>query len=142
MKLYADEPGAAEMTIRGPMVVSCLSRVEVPAAFWRKSRSGELDPIAAADLTADFEADYYGDGAQAARFLAIGLPDAVLTEAARVAASRGLRAYDAVQLASARAARAADPGCSSFACFDLALRRAAAVDGFDVIPGQDASIAR
>ena len=138
MKLYAEEPGAAEMVSRGPLVISCLARVEVPAAIWRKSRSGELDPGAAADLTTDFEADYYGDGTQPARFLTIGLPDEVLAEAAQVAASRGLRAYDAVQLASARAARAADPGCSSFACFDQELRRAAAADGFILVPAPNA----
>ncbi len=46
----------------------------------------------------------------------------------------GLRAYDAVQLASAEAARAADPGCDSFACFDASLRDAAAGAGFALYP--------
>lgn len=129
------------MTPQGPLVISCLARVEVPAAIWRKSREGELDAADAVLLTTDFEADYYGDGAQPPRFIAIGLPDEVLAEAALVAASRGLRGYDAMQLASARAARGADPGCSSFACFDLELRRAAAADGFDLVPASTGTAA-
>jgi predicted nucleic acid-binding protein len=116
------------------MVVSCLARVEVPAAIWRKSRSGELDAADAAILTAEFEADFYGDGAGDSRFIAIGLPDHLLVDAAAMAASRGLRAYDSVQLASARAARAADPGCGAFACYDRELRNAAAADGFALVP--------
>jgi len=46
----------------------------------------------------------------------------------------GLKASDAVKLATARAARIADPSCSSFASFDSELRDAAAADGFDLIP--------
>jgi predicted nucleic acid-binding protein len=134
VKLYAEESGSAEMRGLVAPVISCLARVEVPAAIWRKSRSGELAATDAATLTAEFEADYYGDGADDARFIALSLPDQVLVDAAAIAASRGLRSYDAVQLASARAARSADPGCSSFACYDQDLRSAAAADGFGLIP--------
>jgi hypothetical protein len=44
-----------------------------------------------------------------------------------------VRAYDAVQLASALAARAANPGCREFACFDEGLRAAAAREGFALV---------
>lgn len=57
----------------------------------------------------------------------------LLEDAARLTA-QGLRAYDAVQLASAVRARAADPELVSFACFDAGLRRAAARAGFSLIP--------
>jgi hypothetical protein len=37
-------------------------------------------------------------------------------------------------LATGLAVREADPGCSDFACFDEALRRAAAAEGFSLVP--------
>lgn len=60
--------------------------------------------------------------------------DDVLDAAARLTDTAGLRAYDAVRLASAEATRAADPGCHSFACFDASLRDAAARSGFALLP--------
>jgi hypothetical protein len=41
------------------LVVSCLARVEVPAAIWRKRRLGELSEKDARLLTGEFAADYY-----------------------------------------------------------------------------------
>jgi uncharacterized protein len=55
-------------------------------------------------------------------------------DAARLAAVHGLRAHDAVQLATARAVRAADPAVARFAAFDRGLRAAAAVEGFTPVP--------
>lgn len=115
-------------------MVSCLARVEVPFAIWRKSRIGELKSSDATLLVAEFEADYYGGPGSPPRFAVVALPDAVLSDAAQLAATRGLRAYDAVQLATARAARTADSNCSFLACFDVELRDAAAADGFDLVP--------
>jgi predicted nucleic acid-binding protein len=45
-----------------------------------------------------------------------------------------LRAYDAVQLATALAVRAADPGVKEFVAFDRGLCEAAGVEGFVVTP--------
>jgi predicted nucleic acid-binding protein len=53
---------------------------------------------------------------------------------AREAARHALRAYDAVQLASALAVRELDPRCSHFACFDTELRRAASRAGLVLLP--------
>jgi hypothetical protein len=39
---------------RAPFVVSALSRVEVPAALWRKHRQGELSAQDVGVLAADF----------------------------------------------------------------------------------------
>ena len=83
---------------------------------------------------AAFEADYDGTEREAPLFAAVALTPAVLESAAQVTATHALRAYDAVQLASALAAREADPGCGEFACFDDGLRAAAARNGFGLIP--------
>jgi uncharacterized protein len=117
-----------------PLVISCLARVEVPAALWRKHREGGLGDHQARVLTAEFEADYFGVGAEAQRFVVMGLPASTLDAAARLVAVHGVRASDAVQLASAIAARQADPDCDTVACFDRRLQRAAAAESFSLIP--------
>jgi hypothetical protein len=130
VKLYADEPGHAAMRRLGVLVVSCLARVEVPAAIWRKHRRRELTTEQADLLTSAFEIDYLGHDDQPARFVVVGIVPELLDDAARLAALHGLRAYDAVQLASARAARGVDPSCDGFACADRSLRAAAAAERF------------
>ncbi len=109
--------------------VAQLARVEVPAALWRKQRMGELSANDARVLTSDFEADYFGTDAEPPRFAAITATGRLLDEAARLCASHGLRAYDAVQLSSALAVRRADESCTAFAAFDRFLRGAAAAEG-------------
>ena len=134
VKLYADESDSASVAGLDPVVVSAVSRVEVPAALWRKVRTGELTPDDARLLVAEFEADWFGDAQARPRFVAAAVTPRVLDDAAGLTGSHGLRAYDAVQLASARAATAADPGCDHFAAFDSALRRAALVEGYVLVP--------
>ena len=129
VKLYADEPGCEQVRAVPLFVVSALARVEIPAALWRKSRMGELSADHASLLTAAFESDWY-DGA--GPFAVIAANPVVLETAAKLVATRSLRAYDAVQLASGLAARAADPAVEVFACFDEGLRSAAAQEGFVV----------
>ncbi len=134
MKLYADEDGHERIRELMSVAVAQLARVEVPAALWRKQRTGELSAEDASVLTADFEADYFGTDSEPPRFAAVAATGRVLDEAARLCASRGLRAYDAVQLSSALAVRRADESCSAFAAFDRALRTAAAAEGFELVP--------
>lgn len=127
VKLYADEPDARLVRRHRLLVVSVVARVEVPAALWRKSRLGQLAVEDAGVLVQDFEADWTApDG----RMLPIGLRPAVLDDAAGLAGTHGLRAYDAIQLACARAARDADAGVEVFLCVDGELRQAAAREGF------------
>lgn len=114
-------------------MVSILARVEVPAALWRKHRLGELDAGDAQVLVEAFEADLFGDRDHPPCFVTVALPAAILDSAARMTAVHGLRAYDAVQLASACAAREADPACDALACFDGTLGRAAAAEGFSLV---------
>lgn len=135
VKLYADEPGSGVMRSLEVLAVSVLARVDVPAALWRKVRIGELEPLYAGLLVADFEADWYGDDAAGdARFAATRVGAEVLESAARLTAAHGLKAYDAVQLSSALVARAAAPELTSFACFDRDLSAAAAAEGFAALP--------
>jgi predicted nucleic acid-binding protein len=106
----------------------------VPAALWRKHRAGELTSEDAALLTSAFEADYDGTPTESPRFASVAVDAAILDLAARLTAVHPLRAYDAVQLASALTVRSVDPTCDAFACFDRALRAAAAQCGFALLP--------
>jgi len=114
--------------------VSALARVEVVAAFWRKARGGEVGPGDAVTLARVFEFDLWGGSVRPPRFATVPATTRVLDEAARLVPAHGLRAYDAVQLASAVTARAVDPEVRDFACFDAILRHAASATGFTVIP--------
>lgn len=134
VKLYVDEAGHEYIDGLPALVVAQVSRVEVPAALWRKHRLGELSAELARILTVEFEADYFGDRRHPPRFVAVGTTVAVLDQAARACATHGLRAYDAVQLSCAVAARRQDPGCDTVTAFDKNLRRAAAAEGFVLVP--------
>lgn len=134
MKLYADEPGCDLVRGLSNLVVSQLARVEVPAAIWRKHRLGELSAEDAAVLVDAFESDWFGNGLEPAGFAVVAAGERVLESAARAVAVHPLRGYDGVQLASALAARAADPDLRAFVCFDRALATAARAEGFDAVP--------
>jgi uncharacterized protein len=134
VKLYADEAHADAIRGLSDLVVCQLARVEVPAALWRKQREGHLDAEAAGVLSERFAADYHGWRLSPPRFAVVAVSAVLLDAAAGTAATHGLRAFDAIQLASALAARAAVPELTQFAAFDRALRRAAAAEGFTILP--------
>ncbi len=115
------------------VVVSALARVEVAAAIWWKSRAGELSPEDAAVLVEGFEWDWLGDRETPGMFAVVVVSPEILETAAHRLALHPLRAYDAVQLATALAAREADPELIQFACADVQLARAAAIEGFRVV---------
>jgi uncharacterized protein len=126
VKLYADEVGHEPIRrLRAPLVVSALARVEVVAAIWRKHRAGELDLDDSLTLIRAFAVDYRGTARRPPRFLAVAVSDELVEHAAELAGTHGLRAYDAVQLASALAARRADVRCDTLVTFDRALAAAA-----------------
>ena len=129
VKLYADEDGADLVRAVRLFVVAAVSRVEVPSALWRKSRTGELSAQDAGVLVSAFTADWYEPSSG---FVPVALRTQVLDGAASAAAVHGLRAYDAVQLACALAARRADPQLDVFLCFDRDLRDAAGREGFSL----------
>lgn len=134
VKFYADEQDHHLVRGLGVLVVSALARVEVPAAIWRKHRMGELSAADAAVLVAAFEADYHGSAHDRPRFAVVAAGVGVFDTAARLAGVHGLRGYDAVQLASAKAAAQAVPGCHTVAVFDGTLRAAAAAESFAPLP--------
>ena len=125
VKRYADETGADEVRALPLLVVSALARVEVPAALWRKVRTGQLSAADAAVLSVAFR----DDCADPEVMLVVAPTVGVLEHAARLVAVHPLRAYDAVQLASALEVRAVDGAVDGFACFDTGLRAAAAAEG-------------
>lgn len=129
VKLYADEQESDDVRKLSPLVVSQLARVEVPAALWRKHRMGELTATDVAVLVADFESDYFGDIDEPSRFLVVAVTAAVFDAAAHLVAVHGLRAYDAMQLASALTVADAVPGGVDFLAYDGALAAAAAAEG-------------
>jgi predicted nucleic acid-binding protein len=134
VKLYADEADHELIRSLPIVMVSQVSRVEVPAALWRKHRMGELSALDTGLLVAEFEADYFGAEQEPPRFAVVGLTAEVLDAAARLAGVHGLRAYDAVQLASACAASAVERDCGTLAAFDSTLRASAATEGFSLLP--------
>lgn len=134
VKLYSDEPGHEQVRDLAIAIVSQIARVEVPAALWRKQRMGELTADEAATLVVQFEADWYGTDDEPGRFVVAALTASALEDAARLTGVHGLRAYDAVQLAAAVAVRAVEPSCTQLAAFDGALRNAATVEGFALVP--------
>jgi predicted nucleic acid-binding protein len=134
VKLYAEEAGREDVEALSAVAIAQVARVEVPAALWRKHRLGQLSVEDAGVLTAEFEADYFGGDGQPPRFAAVAVVSGILDEATRACAAHGLRAYDAIQLSSALTARRLDPGCDTMAVFDHHLRRAAAAEGFSLVP--------
>ncbi|MDQ6910331.1 MAG: type II toxin-antitoxin system VapC family toxin [Actinomycetota bacterium] len=137
VKLYADEPGYDDVRALAAVAIAQIARVEVPAAFWRKHRLGELSVEDTRALTADFEADYYGTSDEVPRFVVVATTVDILDDAARLCATHGLRAYDAVQLSTAMATRRADPACSAMAAFDSSLRAAASAEGLEPLPASN-----
>lgn len=138
VKLYADELGADRVRSLGDgLLISELARVEVPAALWRKHRTGEMSASDVAVLVAEFEYDCFGDErhtTSSTRFVRITVTSSIVDEAATLTGRYGLRAYDAVQLASAIAARRVDASVIAFAAFDRHLNRAAAIESFQLLP--------
>ena len=140
VKLYVPEDRHDTVrAITDMMVIASLARVEVPAAFWGKVRSGELAAEDANVLVSAFEYDYHGDGHEGPKFAVVTCDEPTLVDAARRAAQHRLRAYDALQLSCAVAARRADSSVRTMAVFDRTLRNAAIAEGFEVLGGDDSS---
>lgn len=121
-------------SINEPIYISAISQVEVPAAMWRKHRLGEIEATEAALLCADFTADVDGEGMSSPRFSVVALVDEIVSTAARLVAVHALRAYDAVQLATAIVVRTIVFDAIGFVTFDRNLRAAAASEGFSSLP--------
>jgi predicted nucleic acid-binding protein len=134
VKIYADEPGHEQIRALPVLVISQLARVEVTAALWRKQRAGQLSAEQVGVLLDEFEADHDGTVESPERFAVVPVSELIVKVAVRLTGVHGLRAHDAMQLATAQLAKSADPECRTFAAFDKALRAAAVGEGFALLP--------
>lgn len=134
VKLYADESDHRPVRSLGSLVVAEVSQVEVVAALWRKARGGEIDAEAAALLVRGFIADLEGTSSEAPRFQVVLTAGLIVRRAARLCGSHPLRAFDAVQLASALTAVEEGREAVSMVAFDHKLRTAAAREGLALLP--------
>jgi predicted nucleic acid-binding protein len=131
VKLYVDEESSD--AVRGwpdPVVVAAVTEVEVCSALWRKQR---LAQKAAGDTRLVVESFRRDLGAfeGSVPLLPVVLTPAILDRATALVARHPLRAYDAIQLATAMEVREVVP-VREFLAFDRTLCSAAAGEGFDV----------
>ena len=132
LKLYVDEAGSDEMRSLNLVVVSALSEVEGTSAIWRKTRIGDLEELQAHHLIRRFRTDLRSDLFDRTNLVAVPVTSNLLSLATELVPVHGLKSLDAIQLASAKAAREAEPDLDTFACYDRNLGRAAASQGFRV----------
>lgn len=132
VKRYAVEEGSDEVLAIATFVVSALALVEVTAALWCKARRGEVSEADAAVLAAAARRDLNGANSDL-DIVRVPLRAPLLESAAQLAGRQGLRAHDAVQLASALVVhRLAPEEGVAFLAYDDALRAAAAREGVPV----------
>jgi uncharacterized protein len=97
VKRYIREPGheAVRPLFRRRAAAAAISGIEVPAALWRRAREGDLAEARARALVEQAKADL-------AEMILVEVRRGVIERAQRLVEQHPLRAYDAVQLASAR----------------------------------------
>lgn len=117
--------------LKATVVISELTRVEVHAALWRKHRVGGFSAQDARDLCRQFSIDFaFWVSPQDTQVIKASTD--ILYTAADLVARHPLRAYDAVQLASALEVLHVVGECS-FGCFDRQLSTAAAIEGLPLL---------
>ena len=132
VKRYANEPESdLAQAVSDLVIASDLSTVEVPAALWRKHRVGEISAPDTQLLCRRFLADVSASNPDRNTVL-MRVSDDILHTAIGLVARHPLRAYDAMQLASALAASHIFGDCS-FGCFDRQLSTAAAIEGLPLL---------
>ena len=118
-------PGAGHIVF-----IAAITAVEVAAAIARRARGGTILPADAAAACAQFRADLSVD------YQIVDLTSLVRSHAMLVAETHGLRAYDAVQLASALAVHqersTAGLPTLTFVSADTELNGVAAAEGLTV----------
>ncbi len=126
VKRYVEEPGTDAMRAltrrRGELAASRVSAVEVPAALARRAREGDLAMESARKQSRRFLAELVD-----MRIVEIRPP--VVERAAALVWRHPLRAYDALQLASALHLAQATGLALTFVCADSRLRESAQREG-------------
>ena len=136
VKLYRNEPRSPEVQAlvlpEDVIAISEFTLLEFPSAFYGMVRQGLIEPLHAEARIESFRRDL-------ANYEVIRVTTEVLAEAERLldrfAVTQGLRPPDAVQLASAHAARAF-AAVDLFLTTDSVLGECAEVCGFNVGPSR------
>lgn len=110
-----------------PMYAWWATRVEVTAALARRERAD-------ARRHADWPACYRSLNQMAEDWREVAPSEPVRRTAERLLRRHELRAADSLQLAAALIACDDGPGGHEFVCLDERLRRAAAIEGFKLLP--------
>lgn len=105
------------------ITTSSIAYVEARAAFARRRRSGHLSGAEHRRIVRDFGTDW-------SRYGLVDVSESLIRDAARLAEAYGLRAYDAVHLASARIVAGDDDRRLVIATWDGELEAAALEEGF------------
>jgi predicted nucleic acid-binding protein len=130
VKLYVDEDGAALIRERVAdetvIATALIAYVEARAAFNRHRSATRMASGEYRRLVAELDADWD-------RYFRIDLHPALARHAGMLAERHGLRAYDAVHLASALETGGRLGALPVFACWDRDLNSAAAREGLPLL---------
>lgn len=130
MKLYAAEAHSdwtrMQVTAASHCVVSHITWVEMCAAFALKQRTRQISSDASKAALKRLRAEW-------PIYVRTGVDATVLGMAGELALQHGLRAYDSVQLASARQAQVQIGDALCFCCFDKQLNAAASAVGIPLL---------
>jgi predicted nucleic acid-binding protein len=133
MKLYAQEPHSdwtrQQVTASSHCAVSQITWVEMCAAFALKERTAQITAVDAKLAMHRFKTEW-------SIYTRLALDSAVLNTAGDFAIQFGLRAYDSVQLATARVAHQQLGNNMAMCCFDNQLNGAAGKLGIPVLGPQ------
>lgn len=131
VKLYVEEPLSQELSYAvdeaEAVATSLLAYTEAMAAFARARREVRLSPQEYRRVVDAFEEDW-------SRYITVEVTDRLVKTAGHLAASRALRGYDALHLASALSLRERVPSSMMFVAFDRALSVAAKRESLRIHP--------
>ncbi len=131
VKLYVEEPLSQELSYAvdeaEAVATSLLAYTEAIAAFARARREVRLSPQEYRRVVDAFEEDW-------SRYITVEVTDRLVKTAGHLAASRALRGYDALHLASALTLRERVPSSMMFVAFDRALSIAAKRESLRIHP--------
>jgi len=130
IKLYAQEFGREQVErsvfAAETIATNVITYVETRSAFARKFRMAEIDEAAFELNKQQFESDW-------SLYELLPVNDSVIRRAGVLCEQFGLKAFDALHLASADRLQSSARSIVKFASFDNALNRAAARLGMDLI---------
>jgi predicted nucleic acid-binding protein len=131
VKLYVEEPLSQELSYAvdeaEAVATSLLAYTEAITAFARARREVRLSPQEYRRVVDAFEEDW-------SRYITVEVTDRLVKTAGHLAASRALRGYDALHLASALTLRERVPSSMMFVAVDRALSVAAKRESLRIHP--------